>query len=66
MVEYADVTRFASQAFVEALMKSEAEAKQAATNAAEQLGLGEDMATQVAEQVSRWHMTRVQRSTEPA
>ncbi len=64
MVEYSEVARFASHAYVDALLESEDAAIEAAKRAAESLGLGECMAQEVAEQISQYHRLSATRSAE--
>lgn len=64
MVSYTDIARFASEAYMNALLDNAQDAKQAAADAAAELGLGERMAHVVAEEIARVHRHSAQRSVE--
>ena len=64
MVSYADVAKFASEAYMNALLINSDDAKDAAAKAAEDLGLGEHMAQVIADEIARVHLVSAQRSSE--
>jgi hypothetical protein len=64
MVSYSDVARFASEAYMNALLSNAEDAHDAAVQAAEELGLGERMAQVIADEIARVHLVNAQRSAE--
>ncbi|MDD9912489.1 MAG: hypothetical protein OXQ96_05545 [Alphaproteobacteria bacterium] len=64
MVSYTDVAKFASEAYLNALLSNAEDAKSAAVKAAEELGLGEHMAEVIADEIARIHLNSAQRSAE--
>lgn len=57
MVEYTDITKYASKAYLTALMENEQAARQAAINAVEELGLNHHIAQEVASEVATKYQT---------
>lgn len=58
MVEYADITKYASKAYVNALMENEATARSAAARAVTELGLTDKIAHEVATEVAEQHLRK--------
>ncbi|GEM_PF-2557341 len=55
MVEYTDITKYASKAYVNALMENEATARSAAEKAVTELGLTQKIAHEVANEIAEKH-----------
>ena len=64
MISYADVTKFAHEAYMNALFAQSQNAYEAALQVAQEMGLSDHAAQAMAEEIGRICLTSAQRSTD--